>query len=280
MESENLSKLTINYLTELEYLKAKTDNLLNDDELYMTPDDTGAGSIDIYSTEEVKTNKILVKEDGTLKRVYRKRFDGYLAKKSEWTIFATLDDIETLIDIRGSFLGSDGRKMVIPHSETGYEVTASIKNKNIEITQTGTIWYGRPCYIIVEYTKTTDEENSGVLSSGDFGINEVYSTNEIKTNKIWVDGRPIYRKTIIGNSVLPSGTSSINHNVSNIGNHRIIKEVEFQYNGNSWTGTFANTTSNVFVDSITSSAINFNVGTGWANLFIPIVTIEYTKTTD
>lgn len=156
MGSENLSKLTINYLTELEYLQAENDGLLNENELYMTPDDIIVEGAEIYSNEEVKTNKIWIKADGTRKRVYRKRFDGYLANKSEWTIFATLDDIETLVEIYGKFVGSDGRKMVIPHSEAGYQVTASIKGKNIEITQNGSIWFGRPCYMVVEYTKTTD----------------------------------------------------------------------------------------------------------------------------
>lgn len=32
----------------------------------------------------------------------------------------------------------------------------------------------------------------------DFLPGEVYSTNEQKTNKIWIDGKPIYRRVFIG----------------------------------------------------------------------------------
>lgn len=111
---------------------------------------------EIYSNQEVRTNKIWVKGDGTRKRVYRKRFDGTLPQQTSWAVFGTLDDIETMIFMYGKFTGNDGRKMLLPHTETGYEVTASIKGKNIEITQTGTNWFGRPCYIVVEYTKEVD----------------------------------------------------------------------------------------------------------------------------
>lgn len=96
----------------------------------------------------------------------------------------------------------------------------------------------------------------------------------------WTDGKPLYRKTIVGTSKLPAGYSTINHNVSSIGTHRVIKDVEFQANGNSWGNTYGNATSFVSSDSITTTAIGFDVGSNWANMFIPIVTIEYTKTTD
>lgn len=36
----NLSELKINYLTETQYAEAKTNNQINDDELYMTPDNS------------------------------------------------------------------------------------------------------------------------------------------------------------------------------------------------------------------------------------------------
>lgn len=45
---------------------------------------------------------------------------------------------------------------------------------------------------------------------------EIYSTNEIKTNKVWIDGKPIYRK-VINMGDLPSNSSKIiNHNIKNI----------------------------------------------------------------
>lgn len=47
--------------------------------------------------------------------------------------------------------------------------------------------------------------------------NNDYSTSEIKTGKKWIDGKPIYRKTIdLG--YMPSNTTAVpvNHNIPNI----------------------------------------------------------------
>ena len=37
------------------------------------------------------------------------------------------------------------------------------------------------------------------MTLGDTAYKDIYSTTETKTNKIWIDGRPIYRKVITGN---------------------------------------------------------------------------------
>ncbi len=37
------------------------------------------------------------------------------------------------------------------------------------------------------------------MTLGDTAYKDTYSTTETKTNKIWIDGRPIYRKVITGN---------------------------------------------------------------------------------
>lgn len=42
---------------------------------------------------------------------------------------------------------------------------------------------------------------------------EVYSTSEVKTNKVWIDGKPIYRKVLSG--TLPTGTGGNSFFISN-----------------------------------------------------------------
>lgn len=37
------------------------------------------------------------------------------------------------------------------------------------------------------------------MTLGDTAYKDIYSTTETKTNKVWIDGRPIYRKVITGN---------------------------------------------------------------------------------
>ena len=142
-----------------------------------------------------------------------------------------------------------------------------------------------------EYNERLEENNTSLNTilttinnlpsssgGGESGMTN-YSTEE-QVIGTWIDGKPLYRKTVVGTATLNKGYSSINHNVSNIGTHRVIKDVEYQSNGNCWGNTYSNATSFISTDSITTSAIGFNCGSAWAGLFIPIVTIEYTKTTD
>lgn len=130
-------------------------------------------------------------------------------------------------------------------------------------------------YLWAEFKDRVDFKNITIQGTDRFEYSE-----EERVVGIWIDGRLIYRKTIVGTSKLPAGYSTINHNVSNIGTRRVIKDVEFQAGGNSWGNTYGNATSFVSTDSITTTAIGFDVGSNWDNMFIPIVTIEYTKTTD
>ena len=55
-------------------------------------------------------------------------------------------------------------------------------------------------------------------------MQEVYSTEEVKTNKVWIDGKPIYRKVIANNvSCGPSTTISL----SSIGIDTLIEVKSF-----------------------------------------------------
>jgi len=64
---------------------------------------------------------------------------------------------------------------------------------------------------ITELDEITTIDNADVLPIVDLSanetkkvtkeslVNDVYSTSEVKTNKVWIDGKPIYRKTIYVN---------------------------------------------------------------------------------
>lgn len=120
---------------------------------------------------------------------------------------------------------------------------------------------------------------------------ETYSTNEIKTNKVWIDGKPIYRKVILIDPHLFTGNRlDYSSNVNNIKNV-INTSVE-------WVDTVG---GNVFrsIPSIYWSNVD-----GWASQLVVeqgtlrfeygsnisermaksnkdvIVILEYTKTTD
>ena len=54
------------------------------------------------------------------------------------------------------------------------------------------------------------------MTLGDTAYKDIYSTTETKTNKVWIDGKPIYRKVIDFGSLPNNTTKYIPHNINNI----------------------------------------------------------------
>ena len=104
---------------------------------------------------------------------------------------------------------------------------------------------------------------------------DTYSTDEVKTNKVWIDGKPIYRKVISTN--LPSGTgwnltfapiSNVDEIVNLYGieeKSRFIPYIESGYE--------------VFIDYNNGYIRVYQASTAFNNKLINII-VEYTKTTD
>ena len=63
--------------------------------------------------------------------------------------------------------------------------------------------------LIVEGTNHT-------LGDIPFDISDVYSTKEVKTNKVWIDGKPIYRKVIKDINVASNMSETISTGLSNV----------------------------------------------------------------
>ena len=51
---------------------------------------------------------------------------------------------------------SDGRVLSVNNPEPNYEIITTFKTGNVEMKVTNQIFTSKPCYIIFEYTKTTD----------------------------------------------------------------------------------------------------------------------------
>lgn len=138
---------------------------------------------------------------------------------------------------------------------------------------------------VPEVNKITDsnmnEIKSVVNNNANFlSNNSTYSTTE-QVVGTWIDGKPIYRKTIAyTGTALSSGTTSIQHNISNIGAHRQIVGSEFWYNNNMWNGVIT-ASSYCTVNAVHNNSIDVSVSNDFAGLFSPLyITLEYTKTTD
>ena len=101
---------------------------------------------------------------------------------------------------------------------------------------------------------------------------DVYSTSETKTNKVWIDGKPIYRKVIvlqtpalIGNSWTTVASASISGlNISTITDLKTLSD-----NNICWTGT---------ISKISNGNLQlYNIGVSGTDWYVKTLILEYTK---
>lgn len=122
----------------------------------------------------------------------------------------------------------------------------------------------RPYYAITKYTKTTDSPIS-------IGSDTDYSTEE-KIVGTWIDGKPLYQKTIYISS-FPENTGSFVHNIANIEHVTDVSACMFVSNGG----------IRVFKGraeiNANNSSINITGSQGYSE-YTGYSTIQYTKTTD
>lgn len=108
-----------------------------------------------------------------------------------------------------------------------------------------------------------------------------YSTTEIKTNKTWINGEPIYRKVIRKDTATSAGANpniSTGVTFSLIGEITELKVLGKQSNSNTWFVASSNL-SGQEVFGCYLSENNISIRNYWALEKI-ICILEYTKTTD
>lgn len=114
-------------------------------------------------------------------------------------------------------------------------------------------------------------------------ISDVYSTSETKTNKIWINNKPVYRKLIdIGN--LPNNDyKQINHNIENIDELVNVNAIAVSSGGYYFNIPFIGTPglfSNTQI-GIRANSVNIQIAsTTDASTYTAYAILEYTKTTD
>lgn len=63
--------------------------------------------------------------------------------------------------------------------------------------------------MVIDDTSTTTTNKTWSANKINNAIKEVYSTDEVKTNKVWIDGKPIYRKVATQTITTPEGFAPI-----------------------------------------------------------------------
>ena len=69
---------------------------------------------------------------------------------------------------------------------------------------------------LIKTEETTSDEDTYSCNYINNLVEDVYSTNEVKTNKVWIDGKPIYRKVIDLGTLPNANQKSVAHNISDL----------------------------------------------------------------
>jgi len=132
------------------------ENLKTDDKSNLANSINELKSAEVYSTDEVKTNKIWIDD----KPIYRKVINfGTLPNAADKFVDPNIIDLERIITMRGlAYNVEDGNAFPLPNVTTSgsqYTIDIAIINKQIRI-RTAIDRTSMTAYVILEYTKTTD----------------------------------------------------------------------------------------------------------------------------
>ena len=131
---------------------------------------------------------------------------------------------------------------------------------------------GRPVRLIIEYTKTTDTTTTKKVP---FEPLVEYSTDE-KMIGYWIDGKPLYRKTVT--TVVVNGSIS-GTSIENIEHCKSIQWSFKNTNNHGVTGSPTYNGANMYYD-YPNLIIRGEGFAAWAINQVVHIIIEYTKTTD
>lgn len=106
---------------------------------------------------------------------------------------------------------------------------------------------------------------------------DIYSTTEVKTNKVWIDGKPIYKKVIVDTT--PTHNEEI---LSNVDNLISLSGFVLWNNSTKYMFPFILPTGNIYVSArlLSTNKIALDVIGATTELTSISAIIEYTKTTD
>lgn len=223
---------------------------------------------------EVLTNKIY---EG--RRVYRKGINfGALPNATTKSVAHGVAGIQKVTYVQGNTSGGTP----IPYvSSSGLTSQVSMHLTSTDVVMVaGTNQSADTATVILEYTKTVDPIITDIKQTIDVQ-KDVFSTTEVKTNKVWTDGRPIYRK-VIDCGALPNATGkNVAHGLT-FSEIAIVHTHGYAYNSTTYVGLaiphasvsypviFSLSVTNVELTSVSNMSA-YNVTT---------VTLEYTKTAD
>lgn len=136
---------------------------------------------------------------------------------------------------------------------------------------------------VADVSNITNISDTDTYSCNYINSMDKYSTSELKTNKVWIDGKPIYRKCITLTNVYTGyvehyhGISNVDNLISMVGTLEYDDKIQYIPNVvcDNTTGYGAG-----FVDFKKSGTFHTLFGTSISTTNTVYVIFEYTKTTD
>ena len=192
-----------------------------------------------------------------------------LVSYSSWTNTAIdSSDIENIITVKAKhadgtcFEGIMANPTVSGHTLVGLQTTRNGAEANVKT-------------LTLQYTKISDTAGSGTWTpEGSYAVH--YSTSE-QVIGTWIDGKPLYAKTINFGSIPSNTTKEVDHNISAL-------KMTVGFEGTMMSGSVCETlpsgeNSNFRIQT-TSSKLKVITGASWSGWDTSYITIKYTKTTD
>lgn len=209
-----------------------------------------------------------------------------MTRDSSWHPTAHgISNIEKVVEVYGQTKQStDGRNYSIPHYRPSNQegISAGADTTNVYYMNTW-LEYASDTYITVRYTKTTDVAGSGSYNT--LGVPTVHYTTDEQVIGTWVDGKPLYRKTVIKSGTI-SQRETVSLGIANVENIFLVSDASNVNNGQTplhlVTGTDnSNNTGGFFDIQQSDTSFLFRIGSGMVGYVEnAIITVQYTKTTD
>jgi len=257
--------------------------------LYMASDATSVNDWKQISNDATSITYYLLKES----TAGMSSFTTYIYTDSSRT---TVADPATLVDNFNA-----GKTILLEYEQTGaaepYSITFQVNSASADGDPATQCQYklliselneDNGNYNVVT-TQLSATVTAGTTFGGTWGVvravipsipNFNYSTSEISTGTIWIDNKPIYKKTV-STGAMPNNTrKQVAHGISNLG--FIISMSGAAYGSSTfvpipYTDTTASSSVGLFADS--NNIILFT-GANMSYLTTSYVTLYYTKTTD
>ena len=105
-----------------------------------------------------------------------------------------------------------------------------------------------------------------------------FSTDEQKTNMKWLDGKPLYTKTITTNVGINGNNVSIKHNIPNVDKIFVDSAFLNKTDGTSYVLPYTTTKfTSIYADRTHLTFVSTDT---WPTNYEKAITVIYTKTTD